>query len=173
MLEIAVVLVRAVSIALLIRIAINDFMTQKIANKNVLALAALSIAGLLLSWAASGSAANLIMGFAAAAGIFFSMLLFWLLGKVGAGDVKFMAVAPLLAGGEYLFSFSILLLGFALITAIIIKMPFILPKSAFRKYVEVLGVKGLVPYGVPISAALLSVILLQTLGTPLITFGTL
>ena len=43
---------------------------------------------------------------------------FWLLRKVGAGDVKLLAVAPITTGGDDLFLFSLLLLVAAAITAV-------------------------------------------------------
>ncbi|RVB53881.1 prepilin peptidase, partial [Mesorhizobium sp. M7A.F.Ca.CA.004.06.1.1] len=49
--------------------------------------------------------------------------------------------------------FSVLLLVFALATAVIVKNPFMLPAGAFRLVVQHLDRKGVVPFGVPISLA--------------------
>lgn len=168
MLAAASILVKAVAIALLLRIAWTDFETQKIKNRDVFALAGLGVAGLALSAALSGSWSTLTIGLIAGAVLLVAMLPLWLLRKVGAGDVKLLAVAPLLAGGDYLFAFALLLLFFAILTAIVVKNPLLLPASAFRRYIEVLDRKGVVPFGVPISASLIGVLVLQSLGTPLV-----
>jgi prepilin peptidase CpaA len=162
------ILVKAVGIALLLRIAWTDFETQKIKNRDVFALALLGVAGLALSATLSGSWSSLTVGLIAGAVLLVAMLPLWLLRKIGAGDVKLLAVAPLLAGGDYLFAFALLLLFFAVLTAIVVKNPLLLPASAFRRYIEVLDRKGVVPFGVPISASLIGVLVLQSLGTPLL-----
>ena len=48
---------------------------------------------------------------------------FWLMCKVGAGNVKLLAVAPLVAGADNLFAFSLLLLLFAATTAFLVRNP--------------------------------------------------
>jgi prepilin peptidase CpaA len=168
MLTAAAIVIKAVMLALLVRIAWIDFQTQKISNRNVLILAGLGAAGLLLSALSSGSWSSLAVGFAASVVLLVVMLPFWLLRKVGAGDVKILAAAPLLTGGDYLFAFTLLLLFFAVLTAVIVKNPLLLPASAFRKYVEMFDRKGVVPFGVPISASLIGILILQSVGTPLL-----
>ncbi len=168
MLTAAIILIKAVTIALLCRVAIVDFQTQKISNRHVLALGALGLILMLLAGFFSNSWMPLYLGLIASLVLFLAMLAFWLLRKVGAGDVKLMAVAPLVAGGDYLFGFALLLLFFAALTALVVKYPLILPASAFRKYVEVLDRKGVVPFGVPISASLIGVIILQSFVNPLL-----
>ncbi|TIL32644.1 MAG: prepilin peptidase, partial [Mesorhizobium sp.] len=95
------------------------------------------------------------MGLSALASLllFVALFPFWALRKVGAGDVKLMAVVPLLIGGSGLLVFSVLLLFFALATAMVVKYPLMLPQGVFRLYVQHLDRKGVVPFGVPISLA--------------------
>ncbi|RWF66950.1 prepilin peptidase [Mesorhizobium sp. M4B.F.Ca.ET.190.01.1.1] len=157
----ASLLLKALAIPLLARIAWVDFTTQKISNQNVLLLLCMGLASLLLLSVQSGSWWN--MGLSALAGLLLFVLLFpfWALRKVGAGDVKLMAVVPLLIGGSGLVVFSVLLLIFALATAFIVKNPFMLPAGLFRVYVQHLDRKGVVPFGVPIALAAICSIVFQ------------
>ncbi|TIN49734.1 MAG: prepilin peptidase [Mesorhizobium sp.] len=152
MLLAASLLLKGLAIPLLARIAWLDFTTQKISNQNVLLLLCLGLGSLQLLSVQSGSWWD--MGLSAIAGLllFVALFPFWALRKVGAGDVKLMAVVPLLIGSGLLV-FSVLLLVFALATALIVKNPFMLPAGAFRLYVQHLDRKGVVPFGVPISLA--------------------
>jgi prepilin peptidase CpaA len=153
MLLVEALLLKALAIPLLARIAWLDFTTQKIANRDVLLLLCLGAGSLLLLVLRSGSWWD--MGLSATAGIllFVALFPFWALRKVGAGDVKLMAVVPLLIGGTGLFLFSMLLLVFAVVTVMVVKAPFMLPEGAFRLYVQHMDRKGVVPFGVPISLA--------------------
>ena len=160
MLLVEALLLKALAIPLLARIAWLDFTTQKIANRDVLLLLCLGAGSLLLLLLRSGS--WLDMGLSAAAGLvlFLALFPFWLLRKIGAGDVKLMAVVPFLTGGNDLVVFSMLLLVFALVTAAAMKNPFLLPAGAFRVYVQHLDRKGVVPFGVPISVAAICTLVL-------------
>ena len=115
------------------------------------------------------------MGLSAFAGLvlFVALFPFWALRKVGAGDVKLMAVTPFLIGGSDLIVFSALLLVFALATALIVKNPFMLPEGAFRLYVQHLDRKGVVPFGVPISVASICTLALQIYNGLMILVGLL
>ncbi|TJW41960.1 MAG: prepilin peptidase [Mesorhizobium sp.] len=161
MLLAASLLLKALAIPLLARIAWLDFTTQKISNQNVLLLLCLGLGSLQLVSVATGSWWD--MGLSALSGLvlFVALFPFWALRKVGAGDVKLMAVVPFLIGGSGLAVFSVLLLVFALATALIVKSPFILPQGAFRLYVQHLDRKGVVPFGVPISVASICTIAFQ------------
>lgn len=147
------VLLKALTVPLLARVAWLDFTTQKIANRDVLLLLGLGLGSLALlslylrSW--------FDMGLSAVAGLLLFVMLFpfWGLRKIGAGDVKLMAVTPFLIGGGNLVLFSVLLLIFALATAAMVRNPLMLPESAFRLFVQHLDRKGVVPFGVPISVA--------------------
>jgi prepilin peptidase CpaA len=167
MLAVAQILIQAVVIALLARIAVVDFKTLKIANRDVLALAALGLGLLILTalWRRdqlqTGVWWHLWMSLAVAAALFVVLLPFWFLGKVGAGDVKLMAAVPLVAGAEGMLPFALLLLVFVLLTVTIVKNPLLLPGPLFKRYVEHLDRKGVVPFGTPIAAALIGSVLLR------------
>ncbi|MER8437764.1 prepilin peptidase [Mesorhizobium sp. M1312] len=161
MLLAASVLLKGLAIPLLVRIAWLDFTTQKISNQNVLLLLCLGLGSLQLLSVQSGSWWD--MGLSGLAGLllFVALFPFWAMRKIGAGDVKLMAVVPLLIGGSGLAVFSVLLLVFALVAALLVKNPFLLPAGAFRVYVQHLDRKGVVPFGVPISAAAICTIVFQ------------
>ncbi|ESY86894.1 peptidase [Mesorhizobium sp. LNHC220B00] len=154
-------LLKVLAAGLLARIAWLDFTTQKISNRDVLLLLCLGIGSLLLLSLQSRSWWD--MGLSAVAGVllFLALFPFWLLRKIGAGDVKLLAVVPLLIGGSGLTVFSLLLMVFALATALVVKNPLLLPQSAFRVYVQHLDKRGVVPFGVPISLAAICTIVLQ------------
>ncbi|MGX9144270.1 prepilin peptidase [Mesorhizobium sp. 128a] len=158
MLLAASLLLKALAIPLLARIAWLDFVTQKISNSNVLLLLCLGAGSLLLLAVQSGSWWD--MGLSAIAGLLLFVVFFpfWVLRKIGAGDVKLMAVIPILVGGTGLVVFSLLLMVFAVAMAVVVKNPFLLPAGAFRLYVQHMDRKGVVPFGVPISAAAIGAI---------------
>ncbi|WP_322417894.1 prepilin peptidase [Mesorhizobium huakuii] len=160
MLLAASLLLKALAIPLLARIAWLDFTTQRISNRDVLLLLCIGIGSLQLMSLRAGSWWD--MGLSAFAGLvlFLALFPFWILRKIGAGDVKLMAVVPFLTGGNDLVVFSALLLVFALITAAGMKNPFLLPAGAFRLYIQHLDRKGVVPFGVPISVAAICTIAL-------------
>ena len=54
-----------------------------------------------------------------------------------------------------------LMLLFALVTALVVKNPTLLPEGAFRVYIQHLDRKGVVPFGVPISLASICTIVFQ------------
>ncbi|MBZ9846805.1 A24 family peptidase [Mesorhizobium sp. CA14] len=149
----ASLLLRVLAILLLGRIAWTDFTTQKIANRDVLLLICLGLGSLQLTAVVAGTWWD--MGMSALAGLLLFVVLFpfWALRKLGAGDVKLMAVMPFLIGGSGLAVFSVLLLVLALATAMVMKFPFMLPEGVFRVYIQHLDRKGVVPFGVPIAIA--------------------
>ncbi|RUU98466.1 MAG: prepilin peptidase [Mesorhizobium sp.] len=161
MLLVASLLLKGLAIPLLARIAWLDFTTQKISNQNVLLLLCLGLGSLQLLSVQSGSWWDMGLSAVASLLLFVALFPFWALRKVGGGDVKLMAVVPLLIGGSGLLVFSVLLLVFALATALIVKNPFMLPAGAFRLYVQHLDRKGVVPFGVPISLAAICTIVFQ------------
>ncbi|MBZ9817702.1 prepilin peptidase [Mesorhizobium sp. CA15] len=152
---------KALAILLLARIAWTDFTTQKITNRAVLLLLCLGLGA--LQFQSLQTHSWLEMGISAFGGValFLALFPFWLLHKVGAGDVKLMSVTPFLIGGSNLAVFSVLLLVFAVATAAVVKNPFLLPAGMFRHYVQHMGRKGIVPFGVPISGAAICAIGLQ------------
>ncbi|MER9016581.1 prepilin peptidase [Mesorhizobium sp. M0768] len=157
-------LMKGLAVPLLARIAWLDFTTQKISNRDVLLLLCLGLGSLQVMSILSGSWWD--MGLSAVAGLllFVALFLLWAMRKVGAGDVKLMAVVSFLIGGGGLLVFSVLLLVFAFATALVVKNPLMLPEGAFRVYVQHLDRKGVVPFGVPISIAAICTLALQIYG---------
>jgi len=148
-------------IALLCQIAIIDFTEQKIRNADLLLVLALAAAILFAAWLHGADPVHIGMTLASALIMFVLLFPFWAFGKVGAGDVKYLAMAPLIASGENLIHFAIALLIAAAITALVIRNPILLPQGLFRQYIQHLERKRVVPFGVPISAALIVVLVLQ------------
>ncbi|MEI8697331.1 MAG: prepilin peptidase [Mesorhizobium sp.] len=171
MLLAASLLLKGLAIPLLARIAWLDFTTQKISNQNVLLLLCLGLGSLQLLSVQSGSWWD--MGLSALAGVllFVALFPFWAMRKIGAGDVKLMAVVPLLIGGSGLVVFSVLLLVFAFATAMVVKYPLMLPQGVFRLYVQHLDRKGVVPFGVPISLAAICTIVFQIYSNMMVQGG--
>jgi prepilin peptidase CpaA len=161
MLLVASILMKLLATPLLLKIGWKDFSTQKIANSDVLLLLALGSASLFLAALAENSWWDLGLSAIAGALLFVLLFPFWLLKKIGAGDVKLMAVAPLVTGGADLLVFAVALLVFALVTVAIVRNPVLLPSPAFRAYIKHLDRQRVVPFGVPISAALIVTIALQ------------
>ncbi|RWB79169.1 MAG: prepilin peptidase [Mesorhizobium sp.] len=157
----ALLLLKLLAAALLVRVAVMDFNKQTITNGDVLLLLCLGLGSLQLASVVAGSWWD--FGLSAIAGLvlFLALFPFWVMRRLGAGDVKLMAVMPFVIGGSSLAVFSLLLLVFALITAVAVKNPFLLPAGAFRVYVQHLDRKGVVPFGVPISAAAICSIAVQ------------
>ena len=152
---------KLVLIAVLCKIGFLDFTQQKIRNNGVLLVVALGAAVMIVGWLAGEESWRIGLGVAAALALFCLLMPFWIMGKVGAGDVKFIAAAPLVTGGGDLFLFSIVLLVAAVLTAFVVKNPMLLPEGMFRGYIQHLDRKQVVPFGVPISASLILVLLLQ------------
>ena len=149
------------TVALLARIAWVDLTEQKIRNHDVVVLLGLGCISLAVGWFETGLLWNAATGAAAGLVIFLLLIPFWLLRKVGAGDVKLLAVAPIICGGHDLLIFSLLLLATAMLTALMISNPLLLPEGMFRRYISMMERKGVVPFGVPISGALIGVLVLQ------------
>ncbi|MBB6408998.1 A24 family peptidase [Mesorhizobium sangaii] len=161
MLLVESLLLMALAIPLLARIAWLDFTTQQIANRDVLLLLCLGAGSQLLLSLQSGSWWDMGLSVAAGLLLFVALFPFWALRKVGAGDIKLMATVPFLVGGSALVVFSFLMLLFALVTALVVKNPTLLPEGAFRGYIQHLDRKGVVPFGVPISLASICTIAFQ------------
>ncbi|TPN89352.1 prepilin peptidase [Mesorhizobium sp. CU2] len=155
------IILKALAIPVLARVGWTDFTTQKISNGNVGVLLCLGLGSLQLMSVESGSWWDMGMSTLAGLLLFVVLFPFWALRKLGAGDVKLMAVMPFLIGGSGLALFSILLLVLALATAMVMKFPFMLPEGAFRVYIQHLDRKGVVPFGVPIAAAAICTIAFQ------------
>lgn len=163
------ILVHAVVIALLIRIAYIDFKVQKITNRDVLLLAAAGAVSLVIGalQAIEQQQANpwwdVYLSLIVGAVLFVGLFPFWLLRKVGAGDVKLMAVTPLVAGAGNMLVFAVLLLLLAVLIAVFVRNPMLMPAPLFRQYLQHFERKGVVPFGVPVAGALLGVEILRAL----------
>lgn len=155
------ILIQVIAIALLLRIAWRDMNVQKIANGDVIALAATGLAGLVVQALAIGSWSTFLFSLLLGLALFAVLFPFWMWKKLGAGDVKLIAVVPLVIGIQDMLPFSIILLVATLVIVMLIMNPLLLPAPLFQKYLQVYERKGVVPFGVPISVALIGVLLLQ------------
>jgi prepilin peptidase CpaA len=157
----ASIALKAVIILMLVRIGWGDLTEQRIANRDVLVLLALGILSLTLRWLDVRLLSDIVIAVAAGLMIFCLLIPFWLLRKVGAGDVKLLSVAPIVSGASGLLLFSLCLLVTAALTAFVVRNPLVLPEGMFRGYVLLMDRKGVVPFGVPIAVALIGVLLSQ------------
>jgi prepilin peptidase CpaA len=157
----AAILIQLIAIALLLRIAWRDMNVQKIANGDVIALAATGAAGMAVQSLAIGSWSTFLFSLLLGLALFAALFPFWMWKKLGAGDVKLIAVVPLVIGIQDMLLFSIILLVATLVIVMLVRNPLLLPAPLFQKYLQVYERKGVVPFGVPISAALIGVLLLQ------------
>jgi len=158
---------KAAAILMLVRIGVSDFLTQKIRNEHITQLFVVAVAILLIGFVNDRDSLSVGLAMAMAAALFVVLLVFWLLGKVGAGDVKLLTTIPILLGYSASLPFVCLLLAFTLITFFVMKFPLVLPERWFRTYVASLAENGQVPFGVPIAAAAIVVVILPVnlLGT--------
>lgn len=161
MLVASAVALKLALVAVLGKIAFVDFSEQKIRNGDVLVVLGLGLAAMGVGWLGGADPGYLGLGVIAALVLFCLLIPFWLAGKVGAGDVKFLAVAPIVVGGGDLLLFSLVLLVAAAATAFVIKNPVLLPEGMFRRYVQFFDRKQVVPFGVPISVSLIVILVLQ------------
>jgi prepilin peptidase CpaA len=158
--QITLDILRAAAVLMLARIGVSDFLTQKIHNEHVLQLFAVAIAILLITLLTDRDITSAGLTLTMTAGLFVVLVIFWLLGKVGAGDVKLLSIMPILVGFSASLPFVCVLLAFTLVTYFIMKFPLVLPARWFRTYVASLAKSGQVPFGVPIAAAAIVVVLL-------------
>ncbi|HTJ57239.1 MAG TPA: prepilin peptidase [Devosiaceae bacterium] len=165
----AIDVLKAAAVLMLARIGVSDFRTQKIRNQHVAELFAVALAILLVTYISNGNGRVAGLAFLMSAVLFFVLVLFWLLGKVGAGDVKLMATMPILVGFSGSIPFVAALLVFSLLVYAVAKFPVLLPRRWFRTYIQSLASSGRVPFGVPIAAAgILALLLTTSSGTWLI-----
>lgn len=141
-------------------IAYTDFTRLKIRNEAVFALAIVAGVASLLQGATYFGAAVLI------GGVFFAVTFpLWLLGTIGAGDVKLIAVSGVAVGPSDVFVFSTLILIFSLLTLVVISYArhiALLPVVLSRRLTTFLS-EGRIPYGLPIALAAITVIGLRTI----------
>ncbi|MEZ5685967.1 MAG: A24 family peptidase [Paracoccaceae bacterium] len=116
----------------LLRIAVVDFRTLRISNRDNLIMAGLALAALALRGPAS-LGGDLIAGGA----LFLLGLLFWLRGAMGAGDAKLFPSLGVLVGWQGLSAFAILLLAASILLLAAIKLgPRLLPTGTISRRLE-------------------------------------
>jgi prepilin peptidase CpaA len=82
-------------VAFLCKIGFVDFREQKIGNDDVLVVLGLGAAAMGVSWLGGVEIWQVGLSVVAALVLFCLLIPFWVVGKVGAGDVKFLAVTLL------------------------------------------------------------------------------
>jgi Flp pilus assembly protein protease CpaA len=148
------VLILAAAAGLLLRICWTDFFSLKIRNRDLLILLGLVI--FYLAWA-QPQGLPLRIGFAA---ILFGLgFVFWLLGKLGAGDVKLFGVVGCLVPPDRLLPFTAMILVFSLSIYLLpmgVAFTRFLPIASQR--LEELRQLRRIPYGAAISLATIAVV---------------
>ena len=160
---IGILVLKAVAVIMLVRIAISDFRLRKIFNEHLLQLLAVALALVVLDCMQKQSFMPAVGAGAAAGLVFLTTIGFWLAGKVGAGDVKLLTIAPLLVGYAGTLPMMLGVLAFAILTYVVMRLARFMPKRWFLAYSEVSEKKGPIPFGVPIAAAAVLALLLPTL----------
>lgn len=135
-----------------IRIGWSDLTERRIRNGDVLAFLVVALAYAVLRAAATDwtmLAADIGVGLL----VFVTGLVFWSAGKLGAGDVKYLAAAPVAAGIVDLFVLLAALLGLSVVSLYLARYPMFVPERYHRLFFERTGGTSLIPYGVLISLA--------------------
>lgn len=154
-------IVPLVLIGLLIRIGLRDLEVQKIANNDVLALLLLGLANTGLFLLQPDLVQDAWIAPVTGVALFAILFPFWMLKRIGAGDVKLIAVIPLAVGTHYLAEFGILFLLFVIINVVVLKGTVLDGISQIKRYIEFFGGRGIIPFGVPMSAAACIVLAMQ------------
>jgi prepilin peptidase CpaA len=165
-LTIAHLVLKAVAIGLLLRIGVIDFREHKIHNSNVMALLVVAVALVPISIIREGGYFGAGITIAMSAALFAVLFLFWLGGKVGAGDVKLLAIVPMLVGYQAMLPLAIAMLAFSMVVFFVMKYPVLVPESWFRTYIQGLGTTGRIPFGVPIAAATILTLVIASVPGP-------
>lgn len=149
-------LVLFASIAILVWIIKVDVATLKITNRSVLILFAVY-----LVWAALTGFGTIWSDVASGAILFSLALVMWLLGTMGAGDVKLYAVIGCLVGIDQLLIFSLLLLFVSIAFLAVIQ---IVGRMSNSGRLHEIRLSGKAPYAVPMCLAAIPSILLRAFG---------
>jgi prepilin peptidase CpaA len=144
-------LIKAATVAVLLYIGVADLRTFKIHNGSVLLLATLYLLYALIarSWQEILSSAIL------AAAAFGVVLLFYMRGAIGGGDVKLLPVAYLWVGAPCALIFSALLFGLVVLHLCIIKLRWASTKTIQGRVA--------IPYAPSVVGAMIGVIALGCL----------
>jgi prepilin peptidase CpaA len=159
---IALDVLKATAVLMLARIAVSDFRTLKIRNEHVGQLFVTALAIMLVTFLSNGDSRAAGMALLVSGVLLVLLVVFWLLGKVGAGDVKLMVTIPILVGYSGSIPFVIAFFAFSILTYLVAKFPMLLPDRWFRAYISSLAKSGRVPFGVPIAAAGILALLVTT-----------
>lgn len=138
------------AMAMLLFIALRDFQTLRILNKHVLVMIGLYTVYAVLTGFADWR------GDLTAGGILFGMsFVFWLLGMIGAGDVKLYLPLGFFLGMQGLMPYAILLLITSVLLLALVKLGgrWSRGRTAFGRRLQELRAAGKVPYGVPMGVS--------------------
>lgn len=142
-------------------IGAGDFQTQTIRNRDVGYLLLTGLGIRILDWMQHSDRFgldltgrfNFVASVVLSVSLFVVMFIFWLMKKIGAGDVKLLSVVPLVVGFQYSLIFGIALLVCGMIVVAAMKQPMLFPEWMFKEYVASLARFDRVPFGVPIAGA--------------------
>lgn len=156
--------VLVVASAFLFYIAWYDFQTLKIRNVFVVILI-----GIYAVFSVVTGFATLKPDLVAGGVLFVMAFIFWLFGLLGAGDAKLYFPVGLFLGTSGLVIYLILLLGFSVLTLLIIRVGGKPRNGAgpFRERLVMLREAGRVPYSVPMAVATVVVIWLKAVFMPI------
>lgn len=161
MMKAAEVLLSAASVAVLVRVCWTDFDRLKIYNRDVVTLLVLFV---LLLFVAQPSDSGLRVGLGFI--LFMIGMVFWMAGRLGAGDVKLLGVSGLAVPAGNATLYTAVLLGCTLLLLASYRLreyiSFVLPSVGSR--LGELADSRRVPYGIPIGAATVLVLLEPLLG---------
>jgi prepilin peptidase CpaA len=160
--DLVLIALKAIAIAMLIRIAILDFTALRIRNDQVVGLLAVAVAIVVTGFLRDFDLGKVLVLLAASAVTFVILFVFWLLKKVGAGDVKLFAAVPLLVGTDGSPTFVLALLVATLMIYVAMKFPMLLPQQLYRVQLEAMRRDRRIPFGVPISIAAILALLIPT-----------
>lgn len=150
------------AIACLLYIGWRDFVTLKISNKIVGVLLALYVCYTALRFFGGTLDRGAVVDELLAGAILFGLtFVFWLLGKIGAGDVKLYLPVGLFIGLNGLLPYAVFLAVFSILALLVIKVGgrFLPGKTFFGARLKELRGLGKVPYGVPMGLAAVAVMI--------------
>lgn len=143
-------------IGTLVRICWTDFFYLKIWNRDLTLLLGLTVTLLLVTWPG-----DLPLRLGLGAILFALSFVFWLLGKLGAGDVKLFGIVGFLISPQHAMLLLVLIMAFVLVFVVLYRnaqnLRFV-PQLAGRRVLELVET-GRIPYGVPIALATIALIL--------------
>ena len=141
-----------------IKIGLSDLRDRQIRNHDVIVFITFGAAYALLRAIATGSLHALAIEIAIGLLMFAAGFVFWLLAKMGAGDVKYLTATPLAVGARDLLLFLLVLLSFSLISLLLVRFPKLLSPQVRSSFVDKNGQAAFIPYGVLISLAVMLVL---------------